>query len=128
MARHIPSEAYDAYFAYFTACTRQDLVSDVSTPTNLNNTLAHVTMTGGDFSVGVGDSSGRKLTIAEKESIDVTDNGTTRHAVLSYTGDGGTTWNIRLVTTCSEREVQETAGDKVNMGSYYLNVAGPVAP
>lgn len=126
MARHIPNGAYDAYFAYFTACTRQDLVSDASTPTDLTGTLAHTTLDSGDFTIGAGDNGGRKLTIAEQLQVDVTNDGTTRHAVLSY--DDGGSWEIRMVTTSVEREVSNALGDKVNMGSWYLDVAGPEAP
>ncbi len=124
MARFIPNAAYDAYFAYFSACTRLDLVSDSTTPTDLTNTLANITLDSGDFSVGAGDNDGRKLTVIDggESNVDVTGIGTTRHAVLSLTG------TIRLVTTCSERAVDNTAGDKVNLSSFYLNVNGPTAP
>jgi len=124
MARFIPNAAYDAYFAYFSACTRLDLVSDSTTPTDLTNTLANVTLNSGDYSVGAGDNDGRKLTVIDggKSNIDVTGQNTTRHAVLSL---GGT---IRLATTCSERAVDNTAGDKVNLSAFYLNVNGPTAP
>lgn len=126
MARHIPNDAYDAYFAYFTACTRQDLTSDVTTPTDLTGSLAHTTLTGADFTIGAGDNGGRKLTIAEQLQVDVTADGTTKHAVLSYDNSGS--WEIRMVTTAVEREVSNTLGDKVNMGSWYLDVAGPEDP
>ncbi len=116
MGKSIPNAAFDAYFDYFAGSTRQDLVHDGSTPTDLSNTLAHVTMTAGDFSVEDGDVDGRKLVVAAKDGVDVTGNDTTRHAVLSH---GGT---IRLVTTCAERAVYATASDKVNMGSYELTV------
>jgi len=122
MARHIPDAAYDAYFAYFSACTRIDLVSDSSTPTNLTNTLANETIDSGDFSTGAGTPTGRRLTIAAQPGVAVTANGTTRHAILSL---GGT---IRLVTVCNERVVSVTDGDLVNMGSFYLQVAAPTAP
>ena len=126
MARYIPNSAYDAYFAFFTACTRQDLTSDVSTPTDLTGSLANVTLDSGDFTIGAGDNGGRKLTIAEQIQVDVTADGTTRHAVLSYFNDP--TWEIRMVTTTVEREVSNTLEDKVNMGSWYLDVAGPENP
>ncbi len=116
MSKSIPNAAFDAYFAYFSACTRQDLVSDAETPANLNNTLAHVAMAGGDFSIDDGDVDGRKLIVAAKDGVDVTNEGTTKHAVLSLDSA------IRLVTTCAERAVDDVAGDKVNMGSYELTV------
>ncbi len=126
MARHIPNEAYDAYFAYFEACTALHLVSNEETPTDLTGSLAVATIDGGDFSVDAGDPDGRRLTISEQNGIDVTGEGTTRHAVLAYFDDP--TWSIRLVTTCAERAVDNAQGDKVNMSEFYLQVADPEAP
>jgi len=122
MARHIPDAAYDAYFAYFSACTQLDITSDVSTPTDLTNSLANVTLDSGDYSVGAGDPDGRKLTVAQQSSVTVTANGTTAHAVLSLSG------TIRLVTTCSSRTVSADDGDLINTSAFYLQVAAPTAP
>ncbi len=126
MARHIPDAAYAAYFAYFTACTNLVLTDDEATPTDLDGALATAVIDGGDFSTGAGDPTGRRLTISAQTGIDVDEGGTTRHAVLVY--DPGVSDEIRLVTTCSERLVSTLDGDKVNMGSFYLQVAAPVAP
>lgn len=129
MAISIPNAAYDAYFAYFAACTRLSLVSGAGTPTDLTGELAYATLTAGagngDFTVGAGDPSGRRLTVAEQTGITVDADGTTTHGVLSYFDDPN--WIIRLVTTCSERLVSNTDGDQVNMGSFYLQVAAPSA-
>ena len=126
MARHIPNEGYAAYFAYFSACTNLVLTSDVGTPTDLTGALATAVIDSGDFATGAGDPTGRRLTISAQNSIDVTGNGTTRHAVLVY--DPAGTPELRLITTCSERVVSADDGDKVNMSAFYLQVAAPVAP
>ena len=126
MARHIPDAAYAAYFAYFSACTNLVLVSDVGTPTDLTGALATAVVAGGDFTVGAGTPDGRRLTVAAQNGIDVTATGTTNHAVLVH--DPAGTPELRLITTCSARAVDHTAGDKVNMGEFYLQVAAPVAP
>lgn len=125
----IPNNAYDAYFAFFQACTRLDLVSDVTTPVDLSNTLVNATIVpGSDYVIEAGDPDGRRLAVAEKPGVDVTGVGTTQHAVLSYTPDAGANWELRMVTTCSQREVSNALGDKVNMGSFGLRVAAPVVP
>lgn len=126
MARHIPNEAYAAYFAYFSACTNLVLVSDVATPTDLTGALATAVIDESDFSVGAGTPDGRRLTVAAQNGIDVTGEGDTNHAVLVY--DPAGTPELRLITTCSVRTVSALAGDKVNMGTFYLQVAAPVAP
>lgn len=121
MSAWIPNDAFDAYFDYFKECDRQDLVSNVDTPTDLSNSLAHVSMDAGDFSVEEGEGGdGRQIVIGAKTQVDVTVDGTTRHAVLSKNGE------IRLVTTCQERTVSATENDQVNMGSYHLRVKDPV--
>ena len=117
MAISVPDAAYDAYFDYFSACTRQDLVSDSSTPTDLTNSLSNATMASGDFSVGSGTPSGRRMTIAAKNTQDVTADGTTNHAVLSLDG------TIRLVTTTNARAL--TTDDKVNFGTWYVQLNAP---
>ena len=125
----IPNDAYDAYFAFFEACTRLDLVSDTDVPTDLSNTLANATLVPAeDYAIAAGDPDGRKVTVAAQSAIDVTGVGTTKHAVLSYTADAGSTWTIRLVTTCSERAVSNVLEDKVNMGSFSLQVVAPTVP
>lgn len=121
MATFIHNDGYAAYFAYFQACTRQDLVSDTLVPTDLTGSLANVTMVGGDYSIADGAGGGRELTVAAKSNVAVTGVGTTRHAVLSLDGV------IRLVTECAERSVDNTVGDLVNMSSYTLEVVAPVA-
>ena len=130
MPRHIPDAAYDAYFDYFEACTRLHLVSGAETPTDLTDSLAVATIDGTDFTVGAGDPDGRRMTVAAQNGVAVTGVGTTTHAVLAHLDDVGPpeVWGIRLVTTCSERAVDNTAGDQVNMGEFYLQVAAPVAP
>ena len=123
--RHIPNEAYAAYFAYFTACTNLVLVSDTATPTDLTGALATATIDSGDFTIGAGDPDGRRMTVASQNGIDVTGEGDTNHAVLVYDPSGSP--ELRLITTCSVRTVSALAGDKVNMGEFYLQVAAPVA-
>lgn len=126
MARSIPNDAYDAYFAYFSACTNLVLVSDTTTPTDLTGALATAVIDSGDFSISDGDPNGRRMTVAAQNGIAVTASGTTNHAVLVY--NPGTTDEIRLVTTCSARDVDHTAGDKVDIGELNLQVAAPAAP
>ena len=117
MAISVPDAAYDAYFGYFSACTRQDLVSDSSTPTTLTNSLSNVAMASGDFSVDTGTPSGRRMTIAAKNTQDVTAPGTTAHAVLSLDG------TIRLVTTTNAKVL--ATDDKVNFGTWYVQLNAP---
>ncbi len=122
MSRWVNEGSYSSFFGYFSECNRQDVVLDVATPTNLSNSLSHVTMVSGDFSIEDGTEGGKKLEIGAKLGVDVTAPGTTRHTVLSKDGV------IRLVTPCNEREVSAALEDKINMGGYYIEVGGPEDP
>lgn len=83
-------------------------------------TLAAVAVTpgdgNGDFTIADGDSSGRKLTIAQQSSISITADGTATHVVL----DDGT--NI-YVTTCTSQVL--TSGGTVTVPAFDVEVADP---
>jgi len=81
--------------------------------------LASVAATSGDFTAANGDTSGRKLTSAAKNSVAVTDTGTGDHiAYLDTTGS-----RLLYVTTCTSRAV--TAGDSVNIPAWKIEIADP---
>jgi hypothetical protein len=96
MAKFTPDITLDAYLDFIAACTRMDIVSDVSTPTTLANTVATVTLTAGDgngdFAITDG-TSGRKLTVGAQTAVPITATGACNHIVLSLDGV------IRYVTT-----------------------------
>ena len=102
-------------------CTRLDVTSDSSTPTDLTNSLASVTLTAGDgngdYTIGDGDTNGRKITIAEQADVTVTSSGTARHIVLSLSG------TIKLTTTCTEQEL--TSGNTVTIPAFDDEIADP---
>ena len=99
-----------------------DITSDSSTPVDLANSLASTSLTtgdgNGDYTVQTGDSSGRKLTIAEQADIGVSTSGTARHVVIS---DGGSSATLYLVTTCTEQSL--TSGNTVTIPSWDDEIA-----
>jgi len=96
MSKFAPDITLDAALDYIAACTRMDIVSDVSTPTDLTNTVANVTLTAGagngDYTKADG-TSGRKVSVAAQSDVPITDTGACNHIVLSLAGV------IRYVTT-----------------------------
>lgn len=106
MSKSAPDASLDPNLDEIATCTQMDLVSDSSTPTNLTNSLASVSLTpgdgNGDFTIADGDSGGRKLTITAKPGTTVTTPGTARHVVLSLSG------TIKYVTTCVETAIAGT--------------------
>jgi hypothetical protein len=82
--------------------------------------LASVTLTGGvgngDYSKGNGDTSGRKLTIAQQADVPITASGTATHLVID---DGA---NIYVTTVTSQAL---TSGGSVTIPSWRIEVADP---
>lgn len=121
MGKAIVDAVLDAALAVVATCTRMDVVSDVGTPTDLTGTLANVTLTAGsgngDYTIGPGDSNGRKINVAEQAAFSVTGSGTARHIVLSIDTV------IKLVTTCTEQVL--TSGNTVTVPTFDYEIADP---
>lgn len=80
--------------------------------------LADVTLDSGDFAIANGDTSGRKVTIAQQSSIPIDSSGSATHICL----DDGTT--LLFVTTCTTQVL--TAGGTVTVPAYKDEIAAPV--
>lgn len=84
--------------------------------------LADVTLTAGDgngdFTIGNGDASGRKLTVAQQASIPIDSSGDATHVCL----DDGTT--LLYVTTCTTQTL--TSGGTVTVPAFDIEIADPV--
>lgn len=81
--------------------------------------LADVTLAGGDFAKANGDTSGRKVTVAAKSSVQIDVSGAATHIAL----DDGTT--LRYVTTCTSLALTAGAGNTVNFPAWDIEVADP---
>lgn len=120
MGKSVADSVIDAALESIATCTRIDVTSDTTTPTNLTNTLATTTLTAGD---GAGDyviadgTTGRKVTVAQQENISITATGTAKHVVLSV---GGV---IKLTTTCTDQVL--TAGGTVTIPAFSDTIADP---
>ena len=79
--------------------------------------LADVAVDAGDFTLGDGDVSGRKVTIAEQADIEVDDSGTATHVALVNSGDT----TLRYVTTVTSQVV--TDGNTVTIGAWKIEIA-----
>lgn len=117
MGKFVPDATIDALLDEVATATRMDVTSDVSTPTDLTNTLANVAMAPGDFTNGNGDVSGRKVAMAEKTGVSITDTGTALHVVLSLTAV------IIDITTCTSQAL--TSGGTVTFPTWDHEVLDP---
>jgi hypothetical protein len=79
--------------------------------------LAIIAVAGGDFTVGDGAVSGRKVDVAAKNNIDVTASGSGDHVALV---DGT---RLNYVTTAPAQAV--TAGGTVNIDTWAAEIADP---
>lgn len=84
--------------------------------------LADVTLTpgdgNGDFTIGDGDSSGRKLTVAAQPAVPIDTSGTATHVALAEGGD-----TLLYVTTCTSQAL--TGGGTVDVPSWSAEVTDP---
>ncbi len=118
MSKSVPDAVMDKILDEIATSTQMDVTSDTATPTNLNNSLADVTMSSGDFSKAQGDAGAgsRKLTIAAKSTVDVDSNGTPNHVVLSLSG------TIKLITTCSGPDLTATSTCDFSSWDYEIGI------
>lgn len=71
----------------------------------------------GDFTVGDGDVSGRKLTVAEQADIPVDSTGTATHVAIC---DGS---DLLYVTTCTSQAIN--SGNTVTVPAWDIEIADP---
>lgn len=123
MGKSVHDDVLDAALNYIDSnCTRMVLCSaqpTTYTEGNATYALADVTMAGGDFTPGNGDSSGRKLTIAAKTGVTVDTTGTGTHVCLLDVSNS----KLLYVTTCTSQAVG--AGGTVDFGSWKIEIADP---
>lgn len=123
MAKWANDGFMDAALAYAAVSTRLTVLS--GQPANFAGIaavlLASVTMTAGDgngdYTIANGDTSGRKLTVAQQSSMSISSSGTATHVGL----DDGTT--LRYVTTCTSQAL--TSGGTVTAPAWDIEVADP---
>lgn len=83
--------------------------------------LATATMTSGDFTNAVGDTSGRKVTVATKTGVTIDVSGTATHVVLHD--------NVSIlgyITECDALALTAGAGNTVNFPAWDIEIAAPV--
>lgn len=103
-------------------CTRQTVCS--AQPTTYAEAtatfeLADVVMAAGDFAVGNGDVSGRKVAVAAKAGIAVDLSGTATHVGLVDVANS----KLLYVTTCTSQVL--TAGNTLNIPTWDIEIADP---
>lgn len=121
MSKFAPDATIKAYLDKIATATLLSVVSDTSTPTDLTNTLASVALTAGDgngdFTIGEGDTSGRKVTVGAQSGVSISASGNANHIVLSLDG------TILHITTCTQQAL--TSGGTVDVPAYDIELLDP---
>ena len=119
MAKSVADSVLDAALDKI-ATSNQMLVCSAE-PTDRANALAlalaDVAMAGGDFTNADGDTSGRKVTVAQKTGVLIDTTGTANHVALIDASE------LLYVTTATPQAL--TAGNNVTVNSWKVEIADP---
>lgn len=120
MAKATPDAILDAMADAIIAAATQLIVCS-GQPANFAGisavALADVAIDSGDFTKGNGDTSGRKVTIAQQSNIDIDASGTATHVVLASAD------TLLYVTTCTSQSL--TSGGTVTVPAWDIETADP---
>lgn len=125
MAKLVPDARLDAMLATIADnCTRVTICSTqptTYTEGNATYALADVTVTAGagngDFTIGNGDTNGRKLTLLQQTGVTVDTSGTAQHiALLDVTNSA-----LLAVTTCTSQAV--TSGNTATINAFDIEIS-----
>lgn len=125
MGKLIPDAKLDEMLATIAdQCTRVTICStQPTTYTEGNSTyaLADVTVTAGagngDFTIGNGDTNGRKLTLLQQTGVTIDASGTAAHiALLDVAGT-----ELLAVTTCTSQSV--TSGNTATINAFDIEIS-----
>lgn len=125
MAKATPDDVLDATLNEIALADTQYVCSDQ--PANFAAiaavALADVTLTpgdgNGDFTVGDGDTSGRKVAVSPQSAVPIDASGDADHLVLALAGSS----RLLYVTTCTPQTL--TAGGTVNVPTWDVEIADP---
>ena len=124
MAKAVDDSVLDAALAKTATSNQMTLCS--AQPTNRTEAittfmLASTAMTpgdGNDYTIANGDTSGRKVTVAQKADVPVTNSGTGTHVALVDAT------SLLVVTTCTSQAV--TASNQVTFSAWDQEILDPV--
>jgi hypothetical protein len=122
MPKFASNDVLDGSLVVASAATRMVAVNGqpASFAAAVAGSLTEATLTSGDFAIGPGDISGRKVTVAAKSGLAVTAAGTADHiALLDVAGS-----RLLYVTTCPAQAL--VPGGTVNIASWSIEIGAPI--
>lgn len=121
MAKWAANEVMDAALSVVAGATRMVAVAGqpASFAAAWGGRLAETVVAAGDFVIGAGDASGRKLAVAAKAGAAVTAQGTADHvALVDHVGQ-----RLLYVTTCPSQLLP--VGGTVNFQGWSIEIGSP---
>lgn len=114
----------DAALDYISSCTIMAVGSGTTNPADYTaafttTKLADVVLSGADFTKANGDSSGRKVTIAQKTGVTVDSTGDATYVALGISGST----TLVYITTCTTQTL--TATNTMTFNSWKIEIADP---
>lgn len=123
MAKSVHDDVLDAALNYvktygdrICVCSAQPTTYTEATSTY---ELADVTVDSSDYTVGNGDTSGRKAAVAQQTSVTVDSSGTATYVAIVDVSET----KLLVVTTCTSQAV--TAGNTLTINTFDLEIADP---
>jgi len=117
MAKFVPDATLDSMLGIISAANKVIICStQPTTYTEANSTYSLGSATSPSFSAADGDTSGRKITMAQKTGVSITSSGTAAHIALVNTG----TTTLLAVTTCTSQAVTSGNTATINAFKYEL--------
>lgn len=123
MGKSIHDDVLDAALSYLQDNGNEMNVcsQEPTTYTEAHSTymLAQQALGAGDYTIANGDTSGRKVTVAEQADISVTNSGDATHVAIVDTVNS----KLLLVTTCTTQTL--TSGNTVTVPAFDDEIADP---
>lgn len=121
MSKYIPDGVLDDMLEVISqSCTRITICSTqptTYTEANATYALANVTVDSSDFTAANGDTSGRKITIAQQTGLTITATDTAAHIALLDVSNS----TLLAVTTCTSQPV--TTGNTATINSFDIELS-----
>lgn len=123
MAKFVPDATLDRFLATIAddalrvhiCSTQPTTYAEATTTYNLGTVTTTAGAGNGDWTIGNGDTSGRKLTLVQQTGVSITATGTAAHIAITDATD-----TLYAVTTCTSQAV--TSGNTATINTFDIEI------
>lgn len=124
MAKFVPDSTLDAFLNVIAddgirvhiCSTQPTTYTEAITTYNLGTVTTTAGAGSGDWTIANGDTSGRKLTLAQQTGVSITSSGSAQHIAITDATD-----TLYAVTTCTTQTV--TSGNTATINTFDIEIA-----